>query len=282
MTASTQAWTDYWSTNADAGCLTQAPAALRDCLQAIWRELAVSLAAGASVLDIAAGGGAVFSTMAAVREDLVFTGIDSAKVGPAAVAIGVRGGVQADALPFEDGCFDAITSQFGIEYCAPAAIAEAVRVGARGACLSFICHHADSMAVRHNAARRSAMVAMEGAGLFALARRIAMGHPQDGETADAVTRARHAHRAQSIVEELPIALGQALNSHHPVALVDAIRAKAHGEIERLGAMEAAALDQAGATRIVDQLASLGVASSARPLRIGDGAPIAWSITGTIR
>lgn len=279
MSQSIAAWSDYWSDSAGAGCLSGAPPALLAELASTWRSLALTLAPGASVLDVAAGDGAVIRAMRAVRPDLKLMGIDSAVVGPAAAAIGVRGGVHADALPFEDGRFDAVLSQFGIEYCPAAAIAEAVRVAAPGATILLICHHADSVAVQHNARRAAAMVAMVEAGLLSLARRVALGGTDDAATTAKINRACEAYRDQSIVGELPLALGRALAGRQAVAMVQAISVRALAEIGRLQAMRAAALNEAAAATVVAEFDRLGVHCTARAVLIERGSPMAWEIKG---
>ena len=279
MSQSIAAWSDYWSDSAGAGCLSGAPPALLAELASTWRSLALTLAPGASVLDVAAGDGAVIRAMRAVRPDLKLMGIDSAVVGPAAAAIGVRGGVHADALPFEDGRFDAVLSQFGIEYCPAAAIAEAVRVAAPGATILLICHHADSVAVLHNARRAAAMVAMVEAGLLSLARRVALGGTDDAATTARINRACVTYRDQSIVGELPLALGRALAGRQAVAMVQAISVRVLAEIGRLQAMQAAALDKAAVAEVVAEFGRLGVPCTAVAVLIERGSPMAWEIKG---
>ena len=64
-------------------------------------------------------------------------------------------------LPFDDGAFDVVTSQYGIEY-APAdnAFAEAVRVLAGGGELGLLMHHEDSEIVVPASIRRREMEAL--------------------------------------------------------------------------------------------------------------------------
>ena len=282
MSGSVSAWSDYWSEGRGSGCLAGAPPELRNRLEAVWQELARTLADGASVLDIAAGDGAVFRAMRSVRGDLVMKGVDSAVVGDGAAGMDITGGIDASELPFVDGRFDAVVSQFGLEYCPPRAVAEAVRVAAPGAVMTLLCHHADSIAVAHNARRAAAMTAMIKAGLLALARRAACGAGEDQETVAAITRARQAYSDQSIVAELPMALGQALAGRRPAEMVERIAARLSSEIDRLTAMQAAALNDAGAQRLAAQFDALGVCCSARPVVLDNGDRIAWELKGRRR
>lgn len=282
MNHSIAAWSDYWSDSAGAGCLSGAPPALLEELATIWQTLALALAPGASVLDVAAGDGSVIRAMRAARRDLVLVGVDSAVVGSHAAGVGVMSGVYADALPFEDRRFDAVVSQFGIEYCPPEAIAEAVRVAAQGSIIHLICHHADSVAVQHNARRAAAMVAMVEAGLLSLAQRVALGGNEDSATTEKINRACETYRDQSIVRELPLALGSALVGRQPVAVVQAISVRALAEIARLQAMQAAAFDSVAAAALVAAFERLGVDCTARTVLIERGAPMAWEIKGRRR
>lgn len=195
--------------------------------------------------------------LAEASNKFLLQGIDAADVGPAAAALGVRGGIDAHALPFGDGSFDLVVSQFGLEYCGPAAWAEAVRVLAPGGRLLMVCHHAGSAAVQHNARRLGAMQAMAGAGVFALAEGLAAGRGEDAGLSAAVQAARSRHGDQSVVTELPGALGHWARAGRGDA-VASIRAEAEAEMARLAAMQAAALDAEAVAVRVGWLAPVAV------------------------
>jgi SAM-dependent methyltransferase len=270
-----QAWSRYWARETSGACLPGAPPAVQSVLIGAWGELGRGLPAAAQVLDVAAGGGAVLKILLETANRPALFGIDSASVSPAAAALGVRGGIDASQLPFGDASFDVVTSQFGLEYCPQAAWTEAARVLKPGGQLQLICHHRDSAAVHHNGARLAAMQAMAQAGLFALAALVARGQPEDPVLAARVRAARMAHAAQSVVEELPMALGQWAHARRPDAIA-AIRAEAEAEMARLAAMQAAALDAAGITARLAWLP--GVRATAEVLGGPDG-PIGWLVRG---
>lgn len=277
MSDARAAWSRYWAIGSSNGCLPAATA-IRERLGAVWRELAATLPAGAELLDIAAGDGAVLRTLREANPKLALTGIDYAEVGPAACALGVIGGVDATALPFVDGRFAAVTSQFGIEYCPTAALGEAARVLAPGGGLRFVCHHAGSRAIAHNQGRLAAMRALIEGGLFTLARDIAAGRGEDARRATEIASVRRTHAGHGIVDELPQALGQALRGAQPALAVAMLEGKAIGEMARLVAMLDAALDERGVERMVGELRRAGVAATFEPLE-GGGAPIAWLVAG---
>ena len=196
------AWTGYWlGAGRDSGCLPGAPKPLNDALAGFWAELAGLLPQGGQLLDIATGSGAVVRALLALRPDLVTIGIDSAAL-PAS-DLDLRGSIDATALPFADASFDAVSSQFGIEYCAAPALAEAARVLRPGGHLAFVVHCSTSPAVAHNRARRAALVGLRDAGIFAMARQAMLTDKLDERQRRAVDAARRAHATQTIVDELP-------------------------------------------------------------------------------
>ena len=273
-------WSRYWARETSGACLPGAPPAVQQRLTDTWRAH-FSRDFGAfstgnspiSLLDVASGGGAVLKILLECRKDIVGTGIDAADVGAAAAALGVRGGIDAHALPFPDSRFALVTSQFGLEYCGAAAWAEAVRVLAPGGQMLLICHHAESAAVRHNGRRLAAMRALAEAGLFDLAEAVAARRGEPPGLAQAVAGARNAHADQSITGELPAALGHWVRAGRPDA-VAAIRQEAEAEMARLAAMQAAALDD---DAIAKRLAWLQPLTATADVLTGPDGPIGWAV-----
>ena len=115
-----------------------------------WRAFFASLPAGARVLDIATGNGAIAVMAVEAGDKLKVTGADLAAVRPAAFVskskhalsqIRFLADTPAEALPLDDGSFDAVTSQYGIEYSdMERSVLEAARVLAPGGRLRFACH----------------------------------------------------------------------------------------------------------------------------------------------
>jgi SAM-dependent methyltransferase len=118
-----------------------------------WRAFFASLPRGARVLDIATGNGAIAVMAIEAGDELRVTGADLAKVKPAAFVSGSSGalkrirflaGAAAEDLPLEEASFDAVVSQYGIEYSdLQRSLPEAVRVLAPGGRLRFACHAAE-------------------------------------------------------------------------------------------------------------------------------------------
>jgi len=268
------AWSAYWAGAHATACLPGAPPDVEALLADGWRRFASSLPQGARLLDLATGAGAVLAVIGQARRDLLLRGVDSAAVPAGQPEL--TGGVDIAALPFADAAFDAVTSQFGVEYAGPAALAEAARVLAPGGRLRFVVHHAASRAVAHNRARHDAIAALADAGLFRLARQ-AVVRAEDPALARAVAAARARHAAQSVTAELPAALAQALAGPAPLAAIAALETKAGHERARLAAMQAAARDEAGIAAMAAALGAAGLADVTRAA-VPARAPIAWVLT----
>lgn len=156
------AWSDFWAANAGApqgGCLPRRWAAIEDAQRAAWRGFAAPLPQSAAVLDLATGDGRVLGWIRGGRDDLALTGIDLAPDLPAPPEGTVtRGGVAMEQLPFADGEFTAVVSQFGFEYGDVGQVAtEIARVLAPGGTVGLMIHRGDGPILEHNLARRAAI-----------------------------------------------------------------------------------------------------------------------------
>jgi len=149
-------WADYWADAPPESCTALLPEDARRAIDAVWRNAVEALDHGASVLDIAAGRGAVLALAASCRGDLALTGVDSApasSVAPAneaAAGFRILGDVDAAALPFPNRAFALVASQFGVEYADfDRALSEAMRVCAGR--LLLLVHASDGIVVAQNA-----------------------------------------------------------------------------------------------------------------------------------
>lgn len=119
-----------------------------------WREVFGRLPAVARVLDVASGNGALPRLLV---EHCRSPGVQCDAVDIAAVQlpwiaklppgdrqrVRLHGGVDATALPFPEGVFDLVVSQYGIEYAGlDIAVAEALRVCRGGGGIAMVLHHA--------------------------------------------------------------------------------------------------------------------------------------------
>jgi SAM-dependent methyltransferase len=155
-----EAWTSYWQTGTGASCFAGRDLELR--LNQVWQAHVSLLADGASILDLATGNGTVARSYAAAARSLgirlLITAVDAAQIDPPRVVgdpqqlfrdIRFCSNIRLESLPFQDGEFDGVVSQFGFEYAEeePAA-AEAARVLAPGGQLRLVIHARDGEVAR--------------------------------------------------------------------------------------------------------------------------------------
>jgi SAM-dependent methyltransferase len=152
-TAQRQAvWTRHWSTGAAHSCAGSYADTYGGAIAAFWASVHAHTAAGARVLDLATGNGAVPRLLLQLRPslDLSIDAVDIAGNAPAwtptqAAALRFHPHVSAEALPFSDQQFDLVVSQYGLEYTDLArALPELLRVRAADGRIALLMHHANS------------------------------------------------------------------------------------------------------------------------------------------
>ena len=156
------AWGDFWAKNSargQNGCLPERWAAIETAQQRAWSEFIKGLREGARVLDLATGDGRVLRWMRELRPDLELEGIDLApQLPPAPEGTCTQGGVAMEQLPFGEGTFDAVVSQFGFEYGDVSKVAaEIARVLAAGGRVGLMVHRGDGPILEHNRTRQAAI-----------------------------------------------------------------------------------------------------------------------------
>ncbi len=151
------AWTRYWGTGALHSCAGSWDGNYGGAIAAYWQQRFAALRPEHRVLDLGTGNGPL---PALILESLGAEGlprvdaVDLAEPSPAWLArspatarerIRFTGGVDMTALPFDDGSFDLVCSQFGFEYAdRNRALTEIPRVLAPGGVVALVCHHAES------------------------------------------------------------------------------------------------------------------------------------------
>src|SRR6185369_3960633 len=109
------AWTQFWADSTQSRCSGGAPEIWQSLLRH-WVMFSESLPHGARVLDLGCGAGAVGRMLLASRGDLRVTGVDAAKVPRSKHAqMELLSETDMESLPFDDGSFTAVVSQFGYE-----------------------------------------------------------------------------------------------------------------------------------------------------------------------
>jgi SAM-dependent methyltransferase len=159
--SATGAWTAFWADPEQSRCAAGAPE-IWQAIRSHWTSFSQGLAPGTSILDLGCGAGVVGRLLVAGRSDLEVTGVDSAKIPPAAHPhLAVLSQTAMEALPFPERRFGAAVSQFGYEYSQTAATAREIsRVLNAGAKLSLLVHHAESAIVASTRSRLDAIGAL--------------------------------------------------------------------------------------------------------------------------
>lgn len=148
------AWSRYWAAGAPHSCVGTYGDCYGGKIAGFWHGVFGDLPAVASVLDIATGNGVLPRMLLDARHEPGVTcdAVDIATVQPPWLArlsaadqarVRMHGGVDAAALPFDDGRFDLIVSQYGLEYTdLHRSVAELLRVRAPGGAVALVLHHA--------------------------------------------------------------------------------------------------------------------------------------------
>ncbi|TCP03120.1 class I SAM-dependent methyltransferase [Rubrivivax gelatinosus] len=154
-----RAWDGYWASGALHSCAGSFDGNYGGAIASFWRETFMHLQPGERVLDLACGNGPLGRLLLECRDDASI-GCDAVDLAtpsprwlsemPAAQAARLRfhGGVAAESLPFDDGRFALVTSQYGLEYTDLArSVAELQRVLRRPGRIALLVHHAGSRPV---------------------------------------------------------------------------------------------------------------------------------------
>ncbi|AQA17228.1 hypothetical protein BST95_02320 [Halioglobus japonicus] len=155
---STQHWSRFWQ----QGHITTFGAALKDNYEGpirnFWLDQYKILPADAQLLDVATGNGALALLAAEFARQQGHNwrviASDLADINEAAgqhPAVEYHAGVACESLPFGDGRFDLVSSQYGVEYSdLERCIHEIYRVLAPGGRFAAICHHRDSYTLKES------------------------------------------------------------------------------------------------------------------------------------
>ena len=303
-------WSRYWS----SGVLHSCPGSFRGnydgAIAQFWQSAFLALKPGQRVLDIATGNGALPRLLLGLDGGHDYLcevdAIDLAQLAPGWLSsldgtqrarLHLHSGVMAEQLPFAEGRFDLVISQYGIEYTdLDNALIEAARVLAPHGRLCLLMHHRQALPVRKGAVEAPLIESLLAAsGLLALSARmlpwIALAATADGRTqlqglaeanadraafnacqlqldqrsAEAGTDAEVLHEARAQVQQL-FALVQTLGIDAARARLQQLQQHYAEHLLRARELVAHALDEERMAAIMHQLDALGFASiSAQPL-----------------
>ena len=152
------AWTAYWAAGGLHSCVGSFDAGYSGAIGGFWSRQFARLRVSGRVLDLATGNGPLPLLLFSSRApgDCPFVdAVDLAQVAPAwydpaeHAPIRFHSGVNMEQLPFPDGHFTQIVSQFGFEYARrEPALRECLRVLTPGGRMAFVMHHAGSVLAR--------------------------------------------------------------------------------------------------------------------------------------
>jgi len=258
MSDKAAAWKTFWAQQGPGsatGCLPARWQSVFAELESAWRDFAQRLPKGARVLDLATGDARVLHWLGEARSDLHRTGVDLApNLPPAPPNVTVHGGVAMEDLPFEDGAFDAVVSQFGVEYGEPSAIAkEVARSATQDAAVAFVVQRGDGAILAHNLARAEQIRwVLDEIGLIGSTKAAVTEGPPPWETATAsvaaiVDEGRQRYGDRAAGWEIPEAVRRSLvmgaqagdSADGVIGLLERIESQARNELARIDSLAGA-------------------------------------------
>jgi SAM-dependent methyltransferase len=275
-----EAWTAFWQDPGQSRCAAGAPE-IWQVLSAHWAAFAKSLEPGTRVLDLGCGAGAVARLLLESRRDLHITGIDFARI-PLTIhpQVDLLSDTAMECLPFTDGSFGAVVSQYGFEYSRrEQAVRETSRVLASGARISLLVHHADSAIVTTNRARLDVLLAMLG---YSMCSAFCDGDAPafNAQMSALAVRFPHDTLAVELARCLPLRIGRAPRER--VAIWNAIEEALAPERCLAQALNACCVGPEELDEWLAPLRELGELLPVTVVREPNGDPIAWRIEGSKR
>ena len=276
MIEDASAWTVYWSNDTLQSCIASQHGSDADAINALWSSFVSTLDPSAAVLDLATGNGAVPAAMLEHDVNYAITAVDQAHIDPVKflskpgqlAQVKFMGGVDVAQLPFTDDGFDALSSQFGIEYAALSSVAlEVFRVLKPGGKYQFLMHHSNSEIIGPNTLLISELgTALEQGGLVDLFQHFIQGRcsHQKLEQAGQEYLNSEERKTKQISGQLFNAIGIiSQTADQDVAraevLLGEMTARMQAELTRLTQMQRASLDEEGVQQFNAQLQSAGLA-----------------------
>ena len=295
-------WSLYWHSDCLDSCVVTKSKDDSLAIAAFWEQLATWLDDGAEVLDLATGNGTVPAALLNANNSLQVTGVDRASIDPlrflSEPGVLSKARFQANVdicdLPFEDASYDAVTSQFGLEY-APLeqAIPEALRVATLGGRIQLVMHHTDSDIVVPARLKRHEMDSLLAEGGVVPTLRAFLDGDQSSEELEA---AGQAHVSSDARRTAPVS-GQIFEGVNRVItsagkgdmraaneLCDGMTMRLGADRDRLRQLDNAAMDEQRFQEIVKMIEDGGartdVATTIRSSnKAGDDHLIGWQYSG---
>ena len=316
-------WDRYWQADRIASCFDVIGRNYDEALLHEWRVFFKLFENGARLLDLCTGNGAIALVAAEVSaahdKSFLIEAVDSAAIDPPRhvsreanhfQAIHFHAKTSVEVLPFPDAAFDAVFSQYGVEYAnLQAALAEAARVLAPSGRLRFVLHAAEGQVALGSSSEISdcRQLALK-SGLFKAAEKairitwelgrrpvaLARSDRIRAEKAVSAFKARmEAARERSkvainpfVYENVTSVLADTFNKRGHFSLetllnqVEITRAEVLAHLGRLEALVAAAKSEADISDMTDSLSGLGFknANYAAVTHGDDNDLVGWAVT----
>lgn len=147
MSNSEKGWSDYWEQDgADGEVFVNAQGERHPALAEFWQKQFSALPEGSRIIDLASGAGSVFAHLPQGHDHHLFAA-DISRVALKAVEERFPNITtivcSADQVPLDDGSFDVVVSQFGVEYAGIQAFSEVARLIETGGRFIALCHVRD-------------------------------------------------------------------------------------------------------------------------------------------
>lgn len=161
-------WSDYWANDGAGGEVFVNPKGQKHpALTRHWQQIFAGLKENAQVIDLASGGGSIYAHLPESHSfDLHAVDISQEALEMLVKRIpGVTTTVcSADSVTYDDGLFDLVVSQFGVEYAGIEAFSEAARMVATGGKLAALCHYKDGYIDSRNSAELAGAILAKDSG----------------------------------------------------------------------------------------------------------------------
>ena len=293
-------WSDYWQREGAGGeVFVNAKGEGNPALRAFWQSIFEDLPARAKVIDLASGAGSIYSHLDA-DHGLDLHAADIAEEALATLRERIPGVTThvcgADDLPFDDQSFDLVVSQFGVEYAGVKAFSEAGRIVSPGGRLAGLVHvrggyidagnqeQLDEALVTRDCAFIEHAIEMTNAAFSNSRPRLEKAEQAMAPAIQAVVEAMK-RRKQGIHSYLYFGFRKlyenrtAYDRTDITGWLEGMNAELEINIDRLGRMTQAAMNEKDVDTIREHLQNAGLVVDATDLfkTPGNDKPIAWEI-----
>ncbi|MDO6695790.1 methyltransferase domain-containing protein [Aliiglaciecola sp. 3_MG-2023] len=294
-------WSQYWQQGHLTSFGNDFTENYTGVLKSHWEKVFTTVQSQTKVLDIGTGNGSIIALGNNVNSELVFTGLDSAKLNIPATLQTKQNVLfveetSAEKLPFENDSYGCVVSQFGIEYsCLSKSIEEVARVLKSTGRFEFVLHDIESTIVKPNIQMLEAGKALLNSEVIDSLRKLFNGLAKYGQQSPLTEQLRHKLNADIGTIATQHATGlqgtnfPAFLKHVMNTKLDLKQRKSdlkiflhelEGQIERLSDLVNAALDKTKYQQLIQLLAEYGLQVVNDEYIVENGKMIGRYISGT--